>query len=292
MPLKTPFDRPGTLAVIAALALVLAALILTMQRRGRADALLRADPDEVLSHPALARTALDIGGPAFARRCAGCHGSDGAGDRLKGAPDLRTGEHLYGSASPEDFEQIVLYGIRAGNSRGKTLASMPAFARAKPYAGEPIAPLVPAEITDVTEFVLSLSGRASDRDAAIRGKAIYDGKGGCYDCHGGDGRGDPGIGAPNLGDSIWLYGDGSARSIAESIAYGRAGICPAFSSRITPLEARAIAIYVASLSHVDPAMLHVDPAKSHVDPAKSHVDPAKSRVDPAKSHVDPAKTLL
>jgi cytochrome c oxidase cbb3-type subunit 3 len=222
--------------------------MLRVERHDRVAALLRADPNRVLSQPALARTALELGRPAYARLCAGCHGERGTGSRLKAAPDLTDGEHLYGSGTAEEIEQIVLYGIRSGASRGKHFASMPAYASARPYAGEALTPLAPAEITDVTQFVLALSGRATDRTAADRGKEIFEHKGGCYDCHQGDGQGDPAIGAPNLADSVWLYGDGSAQSIAESISYGRAGICPAFFRRITALEARAISVYVASLA--------------------------------------------
>ncbi len=238
----------SAILTIAVFAIAAAALALHVQQRRRGEALLRADPDRVLANLELRRTALEIGRPAFARRCAGCHGPRGGGDRLKATPDLGDDEYLYGSGKPDEIEQIVLYGIRAGLSRGKNLASMPAYGRAKPYAGEPIPPLSPADLAAVTQFVLALSGRSTDREAATRGRLIYQGAGGCYDCHSGDGRGDPGIGAPNLADAVWLYG-GSARSIAESITYGRAGICPAFATRITPLEARAIAIYVASLSH-------------------------------------------
>jgi len=252
-----PFQRPrsrtnaaiSAVLAIAVLAIASVALVLHVQQQRRGEALLRADPDRVLASPALRRTAIDIGRPAFVRECAGCHGPRGGGDRLRSTPDLRDGEYLYGSGKPDEIEQIVLYGIRAGFSRGKNLASMPAYGRAEPYAGEPIPPLGPAGIADVTQFVLSLSGRSTDPEAAARGRAIYQGAGGCYDCHSGDGRGDPGIGAPNLADAVWLYGDGSARSIAQSITYGRAGTCPAFVTRITPLQARAIAIYVASLSH-------------------------------------------
>jgi len=252
MPIKRP-RSPTSIAIsavlaIAGLAIAIVALVLHVQRQRRADALLRADPDRVLASSELTRTALDIGRPAFARRCAGCHGPRGDGDPLKNTPDLRDDEYLYGSGKPDEIEQIVLYGIRAGPSRGKNLASMPAYGRAKPYAGEPIPPLSPAAIADVTEFVLSLSGRSTHREAATRGRMIYQGAGGCYDCHSGDGHGDPGIGAPNLAAAVWLYG-GSARSITQSITYGRAGICPAFATRITPLEARAISLYVASLSN-------------------------------------------
>jgi cytochrome c oxidase cbb3-type subunit 3 len=251
MPIRSRRTRValGLTLAIAVLVFTTAALVLKVQERRRDDALLRADPDRVLANPELRRTALEIGGPAFARQCARCHGPRGEGDRLKATPDLRDDEHLFGSGRPDEIEEIELYGIRAGLSRGKNLASMPAYGRARPYAAEPIPPLSPADIADVTQFVLSLSRRSTDAEAASRGRSIYQGAGGCYDCHGGDGRGDPGIGAPNLADAVWLYGDGSARSIAQSITYGRAGICPAFATRITPLEARAMAVYVASLAH-------------------------------------------
>ena len=249
MQLKTVITRPRMVAIGATLAFAIVALIIPVERRDRFDALLRSDPNQVPSQPNLARTAREIGRPAFTRLCAGCHGGDGTGNPLRSAPALTGSDHIYGSGKPEEIEQIVLYGIRAGPTRGKNLASMPAFARETPYAGDAIPPLLPADIADVTQFVLSLSGRETDRDSADRGRALYAGKGACYDCHGGDGRGDPAIGAPNLADSVWLYGDGSEHAISQSISYGRAGICPAFSHRVTPLEARAIAIYVASLSH-------------------------------------------
>jgi cytochrome c oxidase cbb3-type subunit 3 len=78
---------------------------------------------------------------------------------------------------------------------------------------------------------------------------VYSDKGGCYDCHARDARGDGAIGAPNLTDSIWLYGDGGARWIYDSIAYGRAGVMPAWADRLSPAQVRAVSLYVYSLSH-------------------------------------------
>lgn len=126
---------------------------------------------------------------------------------------------------------------------------MPAYARARPYGNEPIPPLAPREIADVTQFLLDLHGSARDRAAAVRGKALYRGKAGCYDCHSPDGAGDPSIGAPSLVDDLWLYGDGSAESIARTLRVGRAGFSPAYARILTPVQARAVAAYVASLSH-------------------------------------------
>ncbi len=239
-----------TWAVIAALIVAALAVFgaVTARAHRAENRLMRADPETILANPDLRRTALSVGQKAYAGHCASCHGN-GRGDPARGIPDLTDGDWLYGSGEVADVEQIVLYGIRSGNPRGWQLASMPAYARAKPYGAEPIPPLAPREIADATQFLLDLHGRSHDAAAAARGKALYRGKAGCYDCHSPDGAGDPSIGAPNLLDDVWLYGDGSAASIAATLRGGRAGFSPAYARVLKPVEARAVAAYVASLSH-------------------------------------------
>lgn len=61
----------------------------------------------------------------------------------------------------------------------------------------------------------------------------------CMGCHGADGSGNPAIGAPNLADSIWLYGD-SPDALYESIAVGRNGIMPAFADRLDDTQIRLL----------------------------------------------------
>ncbi len=47
----------------------------------------------------------------------------------------------------------------------------------------------------------------------------------CAVCHGADMRGNPAIGAPNLTDRVWLYGDGSVYDIERTVMYGvRSGV--------------------------------------------------------------------
>jgi cytochrome c oxidase cbb3-type subunit 3 len=53
-------------------------------------------------------------------------------------------------------------------------------------------------------------------------------------------------GAPDLTDTIWLYG-GDAAAIEESIDQARYGIMPAFQQRLTPAEIRKVAVYVNTL---------------------------------------------
>ena len=228
---------------------LLALTIGWLHHRGGVRAeIVRADPERVLSDVRLAPTALAIGRKIFAAHCAACHGDGGQGDSQSGVPDLRDGDYIYGTGLVAEIEEIVLHGIRSGDSRGWGLASMPAYARPKPYDRDPIPPLSPGDIADVTAFVRGLGGQAGDLAAIRRGEAIYQGRGGCWDCHDRQGRGDAGIGAPNLADAIWLHGDGSASSVSRSIAHGLAGISPAFAKRISPFEARAVSLYVASLA--------------------------------------------
>lgn len=233
-------------------ALLLAALlgyaVHAASQRHRADMLMRADPEKILSDPVLRQTAIALGRPLFATHCAACHGPNGRGDREKGVPDLGDGDRLYGNALLADVEQIVLDGIRSGDTRGWNLAYMPAYATERPYRPEPIDPLKPQEVGDVATYLRSLHGDRLDTAAVARGRAIYAGKGGCWDCHGGDASGDSAIGAPNLVDDVWLYGDGSQAAIARSVAYGRRGMMPGFAHRLTPVEARAVAAYAAAFA--------------------------------------------
>ncbi|WP_313803707.1 c-type cytochrome [Sphingobium sp.] len=237
---------PGTLLLLAAVALILLVLHAGRDRSLR-NAVMQADPETVLNMPALAPATLARGQVVFAAHCVTCHGLAGKGVAAKGAPDLTDEDHLYGSGLVAEIEQIVLHGIRSGDARGWHLASMPAYGRAKPYAMEPIPPLRPQEIQDMAAYLRSFQGDWADKAAVERGKALYVGKAGCFDCHAQDGSGDSAVGAPNLVDGVWLYGDGSAATIADSIANGHAGSSPAFAKSLSAFDARAVSLYVASL---------------------------------------------
>jgi cytochrome c oxidase cbb3-type subunit 3 len=214
-------------------------------------AMVRADPDRILTQPDLAPLALSVGRSVFAAHCASCHGPLGKGDSVRGIPDLTDRDVLYGHGRVSEIEAIVLHGIRAGDDKGWNIVSMPAYGREKPYQKQPFPPLLPDDIRDIVQLLLTRERRPADAAAANRGAQIFGSniKGACYDCHGQDGAGNPLIGAPNLVDSINLYGDGSAGALFRSVAYGRAGFCPAFAQYLSPVEARAVAAYTASLAH-------------------------------------------
>src|SRR5258708_22840135 len=84
--------------------------------------LLRADPDTVPADPALRRFVVSRGEPAFVAHSALCHGVSGAGDPLKGVPNLTDNDWLYGTQRVADIAQITEYGNLSHNSRAWRLA--------------------------------------------------------------------------------------------------------------------------------------------------------------------------
>ncbi len=232
------------LLVLLALAIVgLTALI--WRGNGQAD-VLRTDPEAVLTDPRLRSVAIAGGKLVYQNHCASCHGPDGKGDKTLGAPDLTDDDHLYGSGTVAQTEDIARYGIRAGNKHGWNLAIMPGYALRVPDPAEPLPPQTPAQIEDLTQYLLSFTARATDDAAVPRGASAYT-KAGCWDCHGRDLGGDPAIGAPSLTDDIWLYG-GRPADIRHTLRRGRAGMSPAFGRKLNAAQLRNVAVYVASLA--------------------------------------------
>ena len=228
-------------------ALMLTAAVFFSRRHEVQHEILAADPELLLARPDLRPVVLDGGRAVYQARCAACHGVVGRGSGFPGVPDLTDDDRLYGTGKVAEIEDIVRFGIRAGNKRGWNLAVMPAYASAVPDTAEALPPQTPRQIEDLTQFLLSFTGRTTDRSAAARGKDLFQHDAGCWDCHSSDAGGDAAIGAPTLSDDVWLYG-GTHDSIYRSIAYGRAGFSPAFGHILKPLEIREVAAYVASLA--------------------------------------------
>ena len=227
--------------------MILVVAITVMQKRERAQ-FLQADADRMLTDPRLAPKTLAKGRDVFQAKCAGCHGLDGRGDAATGTPDLRDQDFLYGTGRASEIEQIVLHGIRSGDDKGWDLAWMPAFGQPVPYAREKLSSLTPSEIEQLTGYVRAMNGAVGeDPTAVMAGHTLYQGRAGCWDCHGRDAEGDPAIGAPNLTDRKWLRGNGSSEDINRIIREGLHGVSPAFRGRLDAVSARAVAVYVASL---------------------------------------------
>ena len=236
------------LAAIPAVLLVAGALGANLRHGQAVAAMVRSDPETILSDKTLRQVAIGVGGPVYQSRCASCHGAQAKGDVKLGAPDLTSGEHLYGQGRVAEIEFIARHGIRSGDKRGWNLASMPAYASLQPYKGEPLPSLTPGQIEDLTQYLLLLAGGAALPEAAQRGSKLFHVGAGCYDCHGQKAEGDPSIGAPSLVGHRWIYGDGSHDDIYRTLSAGRAGMSPAFEKILSAAELRGVAVYVACLS--------------------------------------------
>lgn len=239
--------RRIVLVITLALLLLLAVVIALIGRRARTE-LLQADADRILDDPRLASRALAQGRDVFLANCAGCHGAAGRGSTRTGTPDLTDRDFLYGTGRPSEIESIVLHGIRSGDDKGWDLAWMPAYGRPVPYAREKLPSLSPGEIDQLTSYLRAINGAAGEDPIAVAaGNRLFQGRGGCWDCHGRDTQGDAAIGAPNLSDGKWLRGDGTRSDVSRVIREGLHGVSPAFRGRLDPENVRAVAVYVASL---------------------------------------------
>jgi cytochrome c oxidase cbb3-type subunit 3 len=232
-------------AVVVVLIMVVATTVI--QRRERTE-FLQADADRILDDQRLAPKALARGRSVFMANCAGCHGANGRGSTATGTPDLTDQDFLYGTGRVGEIESIVLHGIRSGDDKGWDLAWMPAYGKPVPYAREKLPSLSPGEIEQLTSYLRALNGAVGEDPTAVSaGSLLFQQHGGCWDCHGRDAQGDTAIGAPNLSNGRWLRGDGSRRDISRIIREGLHGVSPAFRGRLDPVNARAVAVYVASL---------------------------------------------
>jgi cytochrome c oxidase cbb3-type subunit III len=93
--------------------------------------------------------------------------------------------------------------------------------------------------------VLSLSGSPHDSVRAALGKSKFVA---CAACHGGDGKGNQALGAPNLTDDIWLHGYGE-NAIIAMVNNGKVNQMPAQASKLTPDQIRVLASYVWGFSN-------------------------------------------
>jgi cytochrome c oxidase cbb3-type subunit III len=182
--------------------------------------------------PELLRFALAGGEAAFGDNCAPCHGRGAQG--AFGYPNLRDDSWLF-SGTLEGIQQTIMHGIRADDPKTHG-GAMPAFGKSGLFNA--------AQVNDVAEYVLSLSGRAEDTQAAQRGGEIFAKN--CVVCHGPEAKGNHELGAPDLTDELWLYA-GDKATIVATIDGGRGGVMPTWAARLDPETIKELAIYVHSL---------------------------------------------
>ncbi len=183
----------------------------------------------------------------FGDFCAACHGGGGSGNAAdmvseSAYPVLADDDWLYGGTI-ENIETTITNGRKGIMT---------------PYGNR----LSEAEIEDLSKHVVALS----EGGEHAAGKALYNEptKGGCFACHGMDGKGMAALGSANLTDKVWRFdvrgGDHRLASARYTITHGvngelmdpksRNAVMPAFGplgKDLSPGAIKKLAVYVHQL---------------------------------------------
>ncbi|MHB8947516.1 MAG: cytochrome-c oxidase, cbb3-type subunit III [Rhodoferax sp.] len=168
--------------------------------------------------------AMAIGERLFMNNCSLCHGSDARGN--KGFPNLTDSDWL-GGGTPDIIKATITNG---------RIGVMPPMAAAVGTA---------ADVKNLAQYVLSLSGSPHDSVQAALGKEKFTV---CAACHGPDGKGMQLLGAANLTDNIWLHGYGE-KTIVAMINEGMTNQMPGQADKLTEAQIHVLASYVWGLSN-------------------------------------------
>jgi cytochrome c oxidase cbb3-type subunit III len=215
-----------------------------------AERVLNASPYSIAADAELEQFVNATAEVAITTHCARCHGDDLRGQ--PGVPNLLDYDWLWGITGDEssdvgpvmEIEQTILYGVRNkecpdiaslsiyGGCIDTRYSEMPAYGNAGVFND--------AQIGDLAEYVLSLSGQDADQAAVDRAQPMW---AVCAECHGQNGQGYRPYGGPDLTDDIWLYG-GERASIADVISKGRLGVCPPWGKTLDAATIKALAVYI------------------------------------------------
>ncbi len=203
------------------------------RQQGYLDKFEKASFDQILKNEELYAFAVAGGSAFFKDNCATCHGTGGMGG--KGYPNLNDDDWLWGG-DIDSIYQTIRFGIRSKHEDTR-VSQMPAFGVEDLLKKE--------EIEKVVDYVLTFSNpqSASGKDFT-EAKDIFELN--CASCHGEDGKGLREFGAPNLTDSIWLYG-GDRETVFKTVFYARAGLMPSWTGRLDENTIRQLAVYVHEL---------------------------------------------
>lgn len=148
----------------------------------------------------------------FVDNCAACHGGEGKGNQIIGAPDLTDDDWLHG-----DSEEALRVSIVNGRN-----GVMPPLGAALGERG----------VRAVATYVYELNGRDWPGGEYMMREGREHFQALCVACHGQEGKGNPALGAPDLTDDIWLYGSKRA-DIMDAVNNGRSGQMPGWEGRLT-----------------------------------------------------------
>ena len=184
--------------------------------------------------PELLSFARAEGSAIFANNCAPCHGAGGQGS--KGYPNLNADRWLWGG-DLEEIQTTITHGARWDADPKTHMSLMPSFGRDNLLKHD--------EIIAAANFVRSLSGLPVDKDADLaKGAQVFADN--CSACHGPEGKGDIGFGAPNLTTRVWLYGSDRS-AIVDRITNGGGGTMPAWGGKLSATQIKAVTVFVHSL---------------------------------------------
>jgi cytochrome c oxidase cbb3-type subunit III len=202
-------------------------------RRAMNDKVAAMDINAILADEVVRTFAVSAGSSIFKVNCVQCHGSGAAGGL--GYPNLNDDSWIWGG-KPEQVLLTIAHGVRAADDADTRNNMMPAFGK------DGI--LTPAQIRQTANQVLKIAGLEHDAALATAGATIFTEN--CVACHGEKGEGNQELGAPQLNDAIWLYGNTPELIIAQ-IKQARHGMMPSWQARLGDSKVKQLTAYVMSL---------------------------------------------
>ncbi|MCV3736971.1 cytochrome-c oxidase, cbb3-type subunit III [Rhizobium sp. TRM96647] len=194
------------------------------------------DYSAILADADLMPIVRETGHTLFGDNCAACHGVGGGGNG--GYPNIVAAPTLWGD-DPATIAETIRVGINGADPETR-VSQMMAFGRDQVLERPAILQLV--------TYVRSLSGLEEQTEAntaAIEaGRELFAQN--CAACHGEDAKGLKEVGAPDLTDHFWIYGSGR-EAVYQSVYGGRQGHMPSWGLRLSPLDIKILALYVADL---------------------------------------------
>jgi len=189
--------------------------------------------ENIPPHSDMMRQAIEGGRAAFKVNCVQCHGTGASG--RKGYPNLTDDDWLWGG-DIKTIRQTLEDGIRQPDDKNTRMSQMPAFGRDGILTRE--------QVQDVVSYVRYISHQDVASASARRGQALFAQN--CVACHGDKGTGNRQVGAPNLTDTIWLYG-GDRETLTQTVTNARYGVMPAWNQKLDKATLNMLAAYVHSL---------------------------------------------
>ena len=194
---------------------------------------------EIERDPSLMAAVRETGRALFGDNCSVCHGREAKGSH--GFPDLTRASFLWGH-TPEAIAETIKVGINSAHANSR-VSQMPAFGRDHV--------LERPDMENVVAYVLSLSGAKASVGNVEAGKTVFTAN--CAACHGPDGKGKTDVGAPDLTSRAWNWTHGSDEaSIYNDVWGGLQGQMPSWEGRLSPIDLKILALYIADLGKPRP----------------------------------------